>query len=95
MSLINKNIDNLNGGVSQQPDESRFYNQVELMENIQITVSEGERRRNPVELINALGITIIGDVTTHSYDRGDGLEKYFLTGGLDPSLSLQSSGADS
>ncbi len=76
--VVNKNIDNLNGGVSQQPDESRFYNQVETMENIHITVSEGERRRNPVELIRSLGVTPAGIVTTHSYDRGDDLEKYFM-----------------
>ena len=75
--LVNHNIKNFFGGVSQQKDEYRFDNQVESMENCLITEAQGLRRRNPTEWLRSVG-AFLGDdkVVSHSYDRGDGLEKY-------------------
>lgn len=73
--LVNHNIKNFSGGVSQQPDEDRFDNQVESMVNWQVTVAQGLRRRNPIELVGAIGL-VTSNIAVHSYDRGDGLEKY-------------------
>ena len=39
--IINHNLNNLSGGVSKQPDEARFDNQVEEMINFIPTVSNG------------------------------------------------------
>ena len=74
--LINHNINNLSGGVSQQPPENRFDNQVEEMINCQVTVAQGLRKRNPLELVNTTTLNHQDDMKTHSYDRGDGQEKY-------------------
>jgi hypothetical protein len=74
--LINHNINNLSGGVSQQPEESRFDNQVEIMENCQVTVAQGLRRRNPLNFVNTTALNHQDNMITHAYDRGDGLEKY-------------------
>jgi len=75
MALLNHNIKNFFGGVSQQSDENRFDNQMESMDNFMITVAQGLRRRNPLQLVASAG-TVVTDMATHSYDRGDGQEKY-------------------
>ena len=72
--LVNHNIKNFSGGVSQQEDENRHDNQVESMDNFQVTVAEGLRKRNPLALLSA--IPLVENHTVHTYDRGDGLEKY-------------------
>ena len=75
--LVNHNIKNFFGGVSQQEDEYRFDNQVESMENCLITKAEGLRRRNPTDFVVDVGAFSVDEkIATHSYDRGDGLEKY-------------------
>jgi len=76
MSVVNHNINNLSGGISRQPDEARFDNQVEDMVNFVPTVSNGLKRRNRLELINSDTVTFTNNMPVHSYDRGDGLEKY-------------------
>jgi hypothetical protein len=76
--LINHNINNISGGVSQQPVEHRFDNQVEAMINYQITAAQGTRRRNPVKQISSTTTAHGENMKTHSYDRGDGLAKYIL-----------------
>ena len=53
--LVNHNIKNFFGGVSQQEDESRFDNQVESMENCLVTEAEGLRRRNPTNHVVNVG----------------------------------------
>ena len=75
--LINHNIKNLHGGVSQQADEDRFDNQMESMDNFMVTVAQGLRRRNPLQLVSAIG-SLASDMAVHSYDRGDGQEKYVM-----------------
>lgn len=76
--LVNRNINTMNGGVSQQPEELRFDNQVESMENFMVTVSQGLRRRNPLELLSTFNGTFSDNIKTHSYDRGDDKEKYAM-----------------
>ncbi len=78
MALVNHNINNLAGGVSQQPVESRFDNQVESMDNFMITVAQGLRRRNPLEVVATTTANHETNMAVHSYDRGDGLEKYSI-----------------
>lgn len=74
--IVNHNINNMSGGVSRQPDEARFDNQVEEMINFVPTISNGLKRRNPLEFVNSDDITYTNDMPIHSYNRGDGLEKY-------------------
>lgn len=78
--LVNKNINNLSGGISQQPEPNRFDNQVESMDNFLITVAQGLRKRNPTQSLATIpNITFDNNMAIHSYDRGDGKEKYFMT----------------
>lgn len=79
MGLINHNINNLNGGVSQQPPEARFDNQVESMENCLITVAQGLRRRNPTSLLGVADVSHSANTVIHSYSRGDGQRQYAIT----------------
>ena len=74
--IFNHNINNLNGGVSQQVDESRYDNQVDEMINFFPTVSQGLRRRNPLTRVSTLTTTFEDNMAIHSYDRGDDVEKY-------------------
>ena len=74
--LVNKNINNLSGGVSQQPVPNRFDNQVESMENFTVTVAQGLRKRNPLDSVNTITGSFSDNMAIHSYDRGDGQEKY-------------------
>jgi len=80
--LINHNINSLIGGVSQQPEENRFDNQVQEMDNFQVTIAQGLRRRNPLKYVSIDGspTTLITDFgvngAIHAYDRGDGLFKF-------------------
>ncbi len=74
--LFNHNINNLSGGVSQQPVESRFDNQVESIDNFMVTTAQGLRRRNPIDTVAITATAHSGNMAVHSYDRGDGLRKY-------------------
>lgn len=75
MALINHNINNLSGGVSRQPDESRFDTQVEEMTNFEPFVTGDIRRRNPLKLFGNVA-NFTDNMAVHVYNRGDGLEKY-------------------
>lgn len=77
--LTNHNINNLQGGVSQQSDELRYDNQVKSMVNYMVTVSQGLRRRNPISLLDNTTSNHTSDMAIHSYSRGDGLRKYGMT----------------
>lgn len=77
MSLVNHNLNNLAGGVSRQPEEARFDNQVEDMVNFEPYVTGSIRKRNPLEPIAVVDTHEVNTVV-HSYDRGDGLEKYII-----------------
>ncbi len=87
--LINHNINSLNGGVTRQPQESRFDNQVEEMINFIPDVTGSISRRNPLIHVKTIGFDMFNDRTAmHSYNRGDGLEKYGMVindGGLNVS----------
>lgn len=75
--LINHNINNLSGGVSQQDDSLRFDNQVEEMINFYPTVADGLKRRNPIKLLaNLGGVSFDENITTHTYARDDGINEY-------------------
>jgi len=75
MALVSHNINNLNGGVSRQPDESRFDNQVEEMINFEPFVAGYISRRNPLDDVGAIS-THQNNMAIHSYNRGDNTEKY-------------------
>ncbi len=77
--LFNHNINNLFGGVSQQTEAARFDNQVEEMINFVPTIAQGLRRRNPLNHVKTLDTTFTDNMAVHSYDRGDGSEKYIMT----------------
>ena len=79
MGLSNHNINNLNGGVSQQPSEARFDNQVESMVNCIVTVAQGLRRRNPLMFLDTVDVTHKANTAIHSYNRGDGTKQYGMT----------------
>jgi len=79
MGLSNHNIRDLNGGVSQQPSELRFDNQVESMDNCLVTVAQGLRRRNPIAFLAALDNDHHANTAIHSYNRGDGEKQYGIT----------------
>lgn len=74
--IINHNLNNLSGGVSKQPDEARFDNQVEEMINFLPTVSNGLVKRNALRKLFKPTGTLYDDMPVHFYDRGDGMEKY-------------------
>lgn len=77
--IINHNINNLSGGVSTQPMEARFDNQVDEMVNFVPTVTNGLRRRNPLKLIGTTVANHTSDMAIHSYDRGDGTNRFGIT----------------
>lgn len=75
--LINHNINNFVGGVSQQGDELRFDNQVEEMVNFYPTVAEGLRRRNPTQFVaNLTDVTFQENMAIHSYSRDDNVNEF-------------------
>lgn len=76
--LINEYINNLSGGVSQQPYEARYSNQVDEMINFIPTVAQGLRRRNPLSQFAQYSVNTVANPYFHSYDRGDTLEKYII-----------------
>lgn len=55
MALINKNISNLIGGVSQQAPALRLYNQAERQENCFSSLANGLQSRLPIKYIGAGG----------------------------------------
>lgn len=55
MTLINKNISNLIGGVSQQAPALRLYNQAERQENCFSSLANGLQSRLPIKYIGAGG----------------------------------------
>lgn len=71
--LVNYNLNNLSGGISQQQPELRFDNQVEDMINFTITNNEGVVRRNPTtSVIENLTDNILNTTPIHAYTDGSG-----------------------
>ncbi len=81
MPLTTKNIPNLIGGVSQQPDSIRFENQCEAQDNAYPSVLEGLTKRMPTEHVANLNSSASGsadDYFTHIINR-DPTERYVLS----------------
>ena len=55
MALLNKQISSLVGGVSQQPDSTKFDSQSRLQENFLSSVAKGLLKRAPTTFIKNLG----------------------------------------
>ena len=68
MSLISKDIANLTGGISQQADPLRLYNQCEEEINLHPSLVNGLQNRAPVKMIAELDIT---DGAIYPIDRDD------------------------
>ena len=78
MSLVQKTVEGLYRGVSTQSEDNQLEGQVRESINMLHSVERGVSRRNPTEVVTT-GITGIGDDSfVHGYERGDGLEEYFV-----------------
>ena len=75
MALVDGNIPNLIGGVSQQPAALRLPSQLELQENCYSSVVEGLKDRPPLEHIAKVFTGAIGSAFTHMLNR-DTAERY-------------------
>ena len=76
--LVSKNIPNLVGGVSQQPDVTRSDNQCEDQINAYPSVVEGLTKRMPTEYQSKIDAATLGtDVFTHFMER-DSSERYIF-----------------
>lgn len=80
MSLIQKSISKLYRGVSTQAETNQLEGQVRESINMLHSVEKGVSRRNPTELVKELTFmdNVSQDVFTHSYTRGDDIEKYMM-----------------
>jgi hypothetical protein len=78
--LMNKTLDNLVMGVSEQYREGRREGQMQEMINCSPSITRGVLRRNPISMLEPLtGLaTISSDAFTYAYDRGNGDEQYIL-----------------
>ncbi len=77
MALIQKAINSLYLGVSQQEESNRLEGQVSESINMIHSVEKGVGRRNPTEFIaNISGVS--PDTFIHSYARGDDIEEYII-----------------
>lgn len=77
MTLINNDLPNLIGGVSQQPDSMRLINQCEAQENAISSPVEGLTKRPPTEHIKELVSSPASDLFIHHVNR-DSSEQYFI-----------------
>lgn len=77
MPLVNQSISNIIGGVSQQPDSTRFSGQCEIQENALSSVVDGLTKRPPLKHIKKLFDALTGTYTTHFIDRDEN-EKYVV-----------------
>lgn len=76
MALLNKQISSLVGGVSQQPDSTKFDSQSRLQENYLSSVAKGLLKRAPTTFIKNLGV-ISEDAFVKFIER-DKNENYIL-----------------
>jgi len=77
MPLVNTSISSIIGGVSQQPDSTRFAGQCEIQENALSSVVDGLTKRPPLKHIKKLFNSLTGTYTTHFIDRDEN-EKYVV-----------------
>ena len=81
MALVSKGISNLIGGVSQQPDSTRFPNQCDVQDNAYPSVLDGLTKRMPTEHVANLDSSTPGDSEDyfiHTINR-DATERYVVT----------------
>ena len=81
MALVSKGISNLIGGVSQQPDSTRFDNQCDVQDNAYPSVLDGLTKRMPTEHVANLDSSTPGDAEDyfiHTINR-DATERYVIT----------------
>lgn len=90
----------LTGGISQQPPNVRFPNQVQTAENIDFNVLYGACKRPPTKYVAVVsGLTASSDTRLHSIERdaderylvvyGDGAIRAFTELGVQPPTLLQ------
>ena len=75
--LINTNLSNLIGGVTEQYQEGRFDSQVTEMVNCIPSITRGVLRRNPLQHIGIVESFPI-DSFVYAYDRGTTDEQYII-----------------
>ncbi len=80
-ALVNKSLDNLVMGVSQQYSEGRKDGQVEELINCIPSITRGIMRRNPIDTRVTLPNLTLEDTLafTYMYDRGNDDEQYLFT----------------
>lgn len=77
MAFISEQISNLINGVSQQPPKLRLESQCEAQENAWVSISEGLKKRPPLEHVAKLTNKTDTDCNVHYIDRSD-TERYVL-----------------
>lgn len=79
MPLVNTSIPNIIGGVTQQPDSTRFSGQCEIQENALVSVVDGLTKRPPLKFIKKINSAVLNTNTKcHFINRSD-TEKYVIT----------------
>ena len=81
-ALVNKSLDNLVMGVSQQYQEGRKDGQVEELINCIPSITRGILRRNPIDKrVTLPNLSLVQDslAFTYMYDRGNADEQYLFT----------------
>ena len=77
MPLISRNISNLIGGVSQQPEVLRLENQATLQDNGFSGVVEGLKKRPPTNYVAKISSSSLSNAFIHTINR-DASERYIV-----------------
>ena len=77
MPLISRNISNLIGGVSQQPEVLRLENQATTQENGFSGVVEGLKKRPPTNYVAKISSSSLSNAFIHTINR-DSNERYIV-----------------
>ena len=77
MPLISRNISNLIGGVSQQPEVLRLENQATLQDNGFSGVVEGLKKRPPTNYVAKISSSSLSNAFIHTINR-DSSERYIV-----------------
>nr|ANO58062.1 tail tubular protein B [uncultured Alphaproteobacteria bacterium] len=77
MPLVSRNISNLIGGVSQQPEVLRLENQATLQDNGFSGVVEGLKKRPPTNYVAKISSSSLSNAFIHTINR-DASERYIV-----------------
>ena len=77
MPLISRNISNLIGGVSQQPEVLRLENQATTQDNGFSGVVEGLKKRPPTNYVAKISSSSLSNAFIHTINR-DASERYIV-----------------